>query len=162
MFLQMIEIETSRMPEIQSLTEEWVAKTEGKRTAIRTTTARDVSRADHYFFLVEFPDQIAAKDNSALPETDEFAKKVERLVRGPVVFRDLEVMGAEEHARSGRTMVDCRMWPSEAACTLTIGGKPDEVMEAAVEHAVKVHGETDGPELREGIREAMRDEPFGR
>ncbi|GAB2813965.1 hypothetical protein GCM10022221_09700 [Actinocorallia aurea] len=162
MFLQIIELETSRMPEIESLDEEWAAKTEGKRTAIRGTTARDVSRADHYFALIEFPDQIAAKDNSALPETDEFAKKVERLVRGPVTFRDLEVIGTTEYMKSGRTMVDCRMWPSEAACTLTIAGKPDEVMEAAVAHAVQVHGEVDGPELREGIREAMRDEPFGR
>lgn len=162
MFLQIVEVETSRMPEIEAAAEEWVAATEGRRTALRTKTARDVEHEGRYYFLVEFPDQIAAKDNSALPETDAFARKVGKLVRGPVVFHDLEIMETTEHQRSGRAVVDCRMWPSEAACTLTIGGTPEEVMEAAVAHAVRVHGETDGPELRAGITEAMREEPVGR
>jgi hypothetical protein len=53
-------------------------------------------------------------------------------------------------------MIDCRDVPSESGCTLVIAGEPDEVLRAAVGHAVEVHGHTDGPELREGITAGMR------
>jgi predicted small metal-binding protein len=57
-----------------------------------------------------------------------------------------------------RKMVDCREMPSESGCTLTISGEEEEVVRAASEHAMSVHGHTDGPELREGIRSALKDE----
>ena len=56
-------------------------------------------------------------------------------------------------------MADCRELPSESGCTLTISGEEDEVVRAAAEHAVSVHGHTDGPELREEIRGMLKDEP---
>lgn len=56
-----------------------------------------------------------------------------------------------------RVMVDCRTIPSESHCTLTIAGEPDEVVRAAVQHAMDVHGHTDSDELRTGIREAMQE-----
>jgi predicted small metal-binding protein len=57
-----------------------------------------------------------------------------------------------------RKVADCRLMPSESQCTLTIAGEEDEVMRAATEHAISVHGHTDGPELREGIRSMLTDE----
>lgn len=57
-----------------------------------------------------------------------------------------------------RKTMDCREAPSESHCTLTITGEEDEVMRAAVDHAVSVHGEKDGPELREMIRVSLKDE----
>jgi predicted small metal-binding protein len=51
--------------------------------------------------------------------------------------------------------VDCRTMPSDSNCTLTIAGEPEEVLRAAVAHAVDVHGHTDDEELRDGIRGAM-------
>ncbi|MEC4015973.1 DUF1059 domain-containing protein [Streptomyces sp. H27-D2] len=57
-----------------------------------------------------------------------------------------------------RKVADCRKFPSESNCTLTIAGEEDEVVRAACEHAVSVHGHTDGPELREGIRGMIEDE----
>jgi predicted small metal-binding protein len=39
-----------------------------------------------------------------------------------------------------RKMVDCRDTPSEKGCTLTISGEEDEVVRAAVLHAVDAHG----------------------
>ena len=57
-----------------------------------------------------------------------------------------------------RKVADCRLMPSESQCTLTIAGEEDEVMRAAAEHAVSVHGHTDGPELRDGIRSMLTDE----
>ncbi|CAL9470127.1 DUF1059 domain-containing protein [Streptomyces albus] len=57
-----------------------------------------------------------------------------------------------------RKVADCREHPSESQCTLTISGEEDEVVRAAVEHAVSVHGHTDSPELREQIRSMLKDE----
>jgi hypothetical protein len=54
-----------------------------------------------------------------------------------------------------RMMADCRRWPSEANCSLTIIGEQDEVVRAAAEHAQSVHGHADTPELREQIREFL-------
>ena len=53
-----------------------------------------------------------------------------------------------------RKMVDCRAMPSESGCTLTIAGTEEEVLDAAVAHAVAKHGHQDTPELRETIRQA--------
>jgi len=54
-----------------------------------------------------------------------------------------------------RKMVDCRKTPNEAGCTLTIAGREDEVVEAAVAHALSTHGHEDTPELREMIRAGL-------
>lgn len=57
-----------------------------------------------------------------------------------------------------RKVADCREFPSESGCTLAISGEEDEVVRAASEHAVSVHGHEDTPELREQIRGMLRDE----
>ena len=51
-----------------------------------------------------------------------------------------------------RVMADCRRWPSDTACSLTIIGEQEEVIRAAAEHAASVHGHEDTPELREQLR----------
>ena len=51
-----------------------------------------------------------------------------------------------------RKIADCRLFPSESNCSLTISGTEDEVVRAAAEHAASVHGHEDTPELREQIR----------
>ena len=51
-----------------------------------------------------------------------------------------------------RKMVDCRSTPSDIGCTLTIAGEEEEVLDAAVMHAVDKHGHQDTPQLRESIR----------
>ncbi|MEV6565709.1 DUF1059 domain-containing protein [Streptomyces kronopolitis] len=57
-----------------------------------------------------------------------------------------------------RKKVDCRDHPSEMNCTLVISGEEDEVLRAATEHAVSVHGHADSAELREQIKAALKDE----
>jgi predicted small metal-binding protein len=54
-----------------------------------------------------------------------------------------------------RVMADCRRWPSDTACSLTIIGEQEEVIRAAAEHAASVHGHEDTPELREQLREFL-------
>ena len=58
----------------------------------------------------------------------------------------------------GRKFIDCREFPSEMNCTLALSAdNEDELLEAAVQHAITVHGHEDTPDLRTMIRTAMRD-----
>jgi cytochrome P450 len=57
-----------------------------------------------------------------------------------------------------RKVADCRDFPSETGCTLTITGTEMEVIQAAAEHAVSTHGHVDGPELRAQLRAMLKDE----
>jgi len=58
-----------------------------------------------------------------------------------------------------RKYIDCREYPSEMNCTVLIAADSEkELLEAAVQHAVAVHGHTDTPELRETLRSMFKDE----
>jgi predicted small metal-binding protein len=57
-----------------------------------------------------------------------------------------------------RKSIDCREYPSEKGCTLKISGSEDEVLEAAVQHAVSAHGHENTPEFREELRQILKDE----
>ena len=63
----------------------------------------------------------------------------------------------------GRKFIDCREFPSESKCTVAISAdSEDEVINAAAQHAVQVHGHEDGPALRSQLRGAVRTgEPAG-
>jgi len=54
-----------------------------------------------------------------------------------------------------RVMADCRRFPSESNCSLTIIGEEDEVVRAAAEHASSVHGHENTPELHQQLRELL-------
>lgn len=56
-----------------------------------------------------------------------------------------------------RKSIDCREFPSESGCTLRIEGTEDEVLDAAVSHAVSKHGHPESPDLREEIRGLLKD-----
>ena len=57
-----------------------------------------------------------------------------------------------------RVMADCRRFESDSNCQLTIIGPADDVVAAAVQHAIASHGHEDTPELREGIRSLLEPE----
>ena len=57
-----------------------------------------------------------------------------------------------------RKVADCRAIPNEIGCTLTIAGEEQEVLDAAVMHAVARHGHQNTPELREQLRQLLQDE----
>lgn len=54
-----------------------------------------------------------------------------------------------------RKMIDCRSVPNEIGCTLTIAGTEEEVLDAAVAHAVTRHGHEETPELRDMLRAGL-------
>ncbi len=59
----------------------------------------------------------------------------------------------------GRVMADCRRFPSETDCSLTIIGDEDEVLQTAAEHARSVHAHGDSvEELREQMRPMLEPE----
>jgi predicted small metal-binding protein len=60
-----------------------------------------------------------------------------------------------------RKYIDCREMPSESGCDLTMAGSDEHVLDAAVVHAVTAHGHTDTPELREQIRQGLKEEVPG-
>ena len=52
-----------------------------------------------------------------------------------------------------RMYIDCREFPSEKGCTVALSADNDkELLEAAVQHAVAVHGHLDSSELRNQIQ----------
>ncbi|QCM10858.1 DUF1059 domain-containing protein [Agrobacterium tumefaciens] len=67
--------------------------------------------------------------------------------------------GAGDNSREeemARQYIDCREFPSDSKCTIAISADtPEELMEAAVQHAVAVHGAEDTAEFREEIRRSM-------
>ncbi|NEX60498.1 DUF1059 domain-containing protein [Noviherbaspirillum galbum] len=57
-----------------------------------------------------------------------------------------------------RKYIDCREFPSDMHCTVAIAADDDqELIEAAVQHAVTVHQHQDTPELREQIRQLFHE-----
>jgi predicted small metal-binding protein len=57
-----------------------------------------------------------------------------------------------------RKFIDCRTVPSEMNCTVAISAdSEDELLDAAVQHAVSVHHHEDTPEFREMLRGAIKD-----
>ncbi|HXU51429.1 MAG TPA: DUF1059 domain-containing protein [Casimicrobiaceae bacterium] len=57
-----------------------------------------------------------------------------------------------------RKYIDCRDMPSDVKCTIAISAdSADEVVEAAAQHAAKVHKHPDSPQLRNDIRKMVKD-----
>jgi predicted small metal-binding protein len=56
-----------------------------------------------------------------------------------------------------RKFIDCRDFPSERNCTVAIFADTEqELIEAAVQHAITVHGHEDTPELRAHLLRASK------
>ena len=57
-----------------------------------------------------------------------------------------------------RKYIDCREFPSESNCTVAISADSEgELIDAAAQHAVQVHGHQDSPELRAQLKGAVRE-----
>jgi len=99
-FVQIIEITTSRLGEVEALMAEWITKTEGKRSASRSLLTQDRDRPSTYVQIVEFPSYEEAMANSDLPETGDFAERLIVLCDGPPSFRNLDLLREDGLARS--------------------------------------------------------------
>ena len=95
-FVQIIDMRTKNVDEIQNLEREWEKATEGKRTLRRSIIGRDRNDPNHYLVLAFFDSYESAMTNSNLPETTEFGRKQSALLDGPMQFTDLDVI--EDHS----------------------------------------------------------------
>ncbi len=91
-FVQVIEFRTSKPDDIQALADEWERTTEGKRKARRRVLCQDRDDPGRYLNIVFFDSYEEAMENSALPETDAFSKKLVGLLDGAPTFLDLDVL----------------------------------------------------------------------
>jgi predicted small metal-binding protein len=56
-----------------------------------------------------------------------------------------------------RMVVDCRDYPSEMNCTVAISADTKkELVDAAAQHAVAVHGHQDSPQMREQLAKMIK------
>ena len=57
-----------------------------------------------------------------------------------------------------RKYIDCREYPSEMNCTVALCADSDqELLEAAVQHAVSLHRHEDTPELRQQLQQLFKE-----
>jgi len=57
-----------------------------------------------------------------------------------------------------RKYIDCRLFPSDTKCSVAISADTeDEVVAAAVQHAISVHKHEDSPQLRKQIRACVKE-----
>lgn len=57
-----------------------------------------------------------------------------------------------------RKFIDCREFPSDTHCSVAISAdSEEELMQAAVDHAVSVHHHSDSPELRQQLHRMFKD-----
>jgi len=90
-FVQLIEFKTGDIAAFNRTLDEWLAKTEGSRTAGRAVQGRDRDNERTYVHIVEFPSYEAAMENSNRPETAEFSAQLAKLCDAPPTFRNLDV-----------------------------------------------------------------------
>ncbi|MHB1432659.1 MAG: hypothetical protein ACYCVZ_11155 [Streptosporangiaceae bacterium] len=90
--MQIVEFSTSDLDQVRRLDDEWEQATEGKRTARRQILVSDRNNPGHSMALVFFDSYESATENSRLPETQDFARKLTALSDGEPVFHDLDVI----------------------------------------------------------------------
>jgi hypothetical protein len=94
-FIQIIEFSTSRIDEANTLFDQWLTATEGKRTTRHIILTSDRDRPNTYVEIVEFPSYEEAMSNSRLPETQVISSQLMALCDSPPIFRNLEVIRQE-------------------------------------------------------------------
>ncbi len=91
-FVQIIEIQTSRIDEVMGLTDELRSRASEGSTVRRGTYTRDLDRAGYYMAIIEFDSYESAMQNSNRPETGDFSARMAKLCDAPPRFYNLEVL----------------------------------------------------------------------
>jgi hypothetical protein len=94
-FVQIIELKTSRIDEMDALIEERRSQG-GPMPMVRAMMTADRDRPGYYLSILEFDSYEAAMENSNKPETSEMAEKMASLCDGPPKFYNLDVRRTEQ------------------------------------------------------------------
>jgi quinol monooxygenase YgiN len=97
-FIQIIDNTTSRMDEIEALSEQMRTEMAGESTVRKVTVTQDRDRPGHYLIIAEFDSYEDAMKNSEHPATQAFAAKMAGLADGPPVFYNLDVLRVDAPA----------------------------------------------------------------
>lgn len=93
-FVQIIEMKTSRIDEIDALVD-GLRDTGAPMPMVRATMTGDRDRPDHYVTIIEFESYEEAMANSNKPETTEMAQRMADLCDEPPKFYNLDVRRTE-------------------------------------------------------------------
>jgi quinol monooxygenase YgiN len=91
-FVQIMEFDTKRAGEVESLMNNWRTQTKTTRTVKREVVARHHDRPNHYVAVVEFPSYEDAQRSNKLPETDQFNAQMAQLCEGPIEVSTYDVI----------------------------------------------------------------------
>lgn len=94
-FVQIVDIKTSRIDEVDALIEERRASG-GDMPMRRAVWTADRDRPDHYLSILEFASYEEAMENSNRPETTELAGRLASLCDEPPAFFNLDVRRVDE------------------------------------------------------------------
>jgi hypothetical protein len=97
-FIQTLEFTTDRIDDVEAVMDKWVAQSQGRRRVDRALLTADRDNPKTYIQIVEFPSYTDAMENSALPETTEFAAELAELCDGTVRFRNLDLRRSDDLA----------------------------------------------------------------
>lgn len=95
-FVQIMELDTSKIDQVDSLGRELAASLGSDFKARRATTTEDRDRPGHYYVIVEFDSYEEAMQNSENPQTAEYSERMGILLEGPPAFHNLDVVSVME------------------------------------------------------------------
>jgi hypothetical protein len=90
-FVQIMEIKTSRIDEVQAFVEKMGAERGDSLLSTRALLTADRDRPGYYVNIIEFSSYEEAMQNSNDPATSEFAKQLGALLDGPPNFYNVDV-----------------------------------------------------------------------
>ena len=91
-FIQIIEYETDRADEMMALGEAQMAEAPEAPPGFRLAVTQDRDNPNRYLTIVEFASYEEAMQNSARPETDEFARRMAALCTSGPRYYNLDVL----------------------------------------------------------------------
>jgi hypothetical protein len=91
-FVQIIEFRTSTIDEMEKIGNEWEAAAGPARKVRRRVLCRDRDNPNRFFNIVFFDSHDEAMENSNLPATQEFSKKMMALADGAPAFYTLDIV----------------------------------------------------------------------
>jgi hypothetical protein len=91
-FMQVIEVRTNRIEELEAMDAEYEKATAGRNTVRRSIVTRDRNDPERYLIHVFFDSYESAMANSSLPETAALAEKMGPLLLAPPIFHDLDII----------------------------------------------------------------------
>jgi hypothetical protein len=115
-FVQVIEMTTTKIADIEAIMNEWMAVTEGRRSARRSLLTKDRDTPNTYVQVVEFPSYEQAMANSALPETAALSGKLAALCDSGPTFRNLEAVRVDDLL----SLISDQHLPQRGCCVLCL------------------------------------------